>query len=106
MKNYEVFESNGGGLTLVVYGPRYTVEYIHTGYEYSPGQLSADLDALRRGDDPATEWEGNEIDDYNGDLAYDLATGAWGQVIADSWGVYYHHMGGAGQREFLPNGDN
>lgn len=31
MKNFEVFENNAGGLALVVYGPHYTVEYIHTG---------------------------------------------------------------------------
>lgn len=103
MKNFEVFENNAGGLALVVYGPHCTVDYIHTGYEYSPGQLSADLDALRRGADPAMEWDDNEIDDFNGDQVCDLTEGAWGQAIADNWGTYYHLMGAAGRREFLPD---
>lgn len=106
MKNFEVFENNAGGLALVVYGPHYTVEYIHTGYEYSPGQLSADLGALQEGADPATEWEGNEIDDFSGDQVYDLTEGAWGQAIADNWGTYYHLMGAAGRREFYPDTDD
>lgn len=105
MKNFEVFENNGGGLALVVYGPHYTAEYVHTGYEYSPGQLSADLDALREGANPATDWEGNEIDDFAGDQVYDLTEGAWGPVIADSWGTYYDLMGAAGRREFLSDPD-
>lgn len=102
MKNFEVFENNGGGLALVVYDPHYTAEYIHTGYEYSPGQLSADLDALREGADPATGWEGNEIDEFTPDQL----AGPWGDLIADNWGTYYHLMGAAGRREFLPNDDN
>lgn len=105
MKSFEVFENNGGGLALVIYGPHYTVEYIHTGYEYSPGQLSADLDALLEGADPATEWEGNEIDDFSSAQVCDLTEGAWGDLIADNCTIYYHNMGAAGQREFCPDID-
>lgn len=105
MKNFEVFENNGGGLALVVYGPHYTVDYIHTGYEYSPGQLSADLDALWEDADPSRDWEGNEIDEINGDQVCDLIEGTWGDLIADNWSIYRHNMGAAGLREFYPDID-
>lgn len=62
MKEYKVIEDNGGGLALVVFAEDgETVEYIHTGYEYNPGQLTADLEALKNGADPAKEWEGNDL---------------------------------------------
>ena len=59
MKNYQVIEDNGGGLTLVVFDDNNKVEYLHNGYEYNHGQLKQDLNALESGDDPLTDWEGN-----------------------------------------------
>ena len=67
MKNYKVIEDNGGGLTLVVFAADgETIEYIHSGYEYNPGQLSADLHLLQEGSNPARYWDGNDLDSVDG----------------------------------------
>ena len=102
MKDFEVFENNGGVLILLVYDHDGETEYIHTGYEFCPGQLSQDLQALREGADPARDWDGNEIDDF---VPCQLG-GPWGDLIADNWGTYPHNMGAAGLREFCPDNDD
>lgn len=56
---YRVYENNGGGLVLFVYGIDGEVIFAHSGYEYCPGQLRTDLMALDEGADPGT-WEGNQ----------------------------------------------
>jgi len=98
---YKVIEDNGGGLSLfVLRGSR--VIWSHSGYEYSRGQLTTDLDALDAGTD-VTRWDGG---DDNPQGAYDSLTGyeyGW-QVVATGGGgkrkVYPHHMGAAAQLEF------
>ena len=48
MRNYEVIEDNGGGLTLVVFNKNGKVDYLHSGYEYGKhGRLICDLEALK-----------------------------------------------------------
>ena len=50
MKEYKVIEDNGGGLALVVFAEDgETVEYIHSGYEYNPGQPPKTWKAGSRG---------------------------------------------------------
>lgn len=59
---YNVFEDNGGGLTLIV-SERGVPIYAHSGYEYNPGQLSEDLDALDAGANPVKDgWDNPEGD--------------------------------------------
>lgn len=99
MKNYKVIEDNGGGLTLVVFGADGQVEYLHTGYEYNPGKLTDDLDALEKGDNPIVDWDGNEDDPqriYDDMISHDCG---W-EVVADNNGLYPEDMGVAAKLEF------
>lgn len=63
MKNWKVFEDNGGGLTLVVFedGSEEKIYYLHTGYELFPEVLAECLDDLENGVDPES-WGGNVFD--------------------------------------------
>ena len=95
MKRYEVYENNAGGLALLVYDDAGRVNYIHTGYEFVPGQLQQDLAAIAQGDDPSTEWDGNEIDDFDESDVY----GEWGELVADNSGTYLGCAGYAANAE-------
>jgi len=100
IRDFEVIEDNGGGLTLAVFNENGLVEYLHTGYEYSPGNLLDDLRALKSGDNPVEEWDGNE-DDPQGiydDLISDIPCGC--QIVADSKQIYPDRMGFAACKEF------
>jgi len=99
--NYKVFEDNGGGLYLFVFGDDNKVIYVHAGYEYSEGQLAEDITALKYGSDPK-DWDGNEEDpqacwDSLDDESY--RNGGW-KIVADNDGIYPGVMGRAAQREF------
>lgn len=114
MRKWNVYEDNGGGLTLCVFEDDQCI-YIHTGYEYNKGQLKEDLKALESGEDPK-EWEGNLVDEIrektgNPDLTaqelyeqqFDITDneakpGMW--LIADQDGVYTDNMESAGRNEF------
>lgn len=98
--SFEVFESNGGNLTLLVYDAEGEVVYLRTGYEHAQGCLLQDLAALDAGEDPTT-WDGNELEDYPDGQAL----GPWGELIADSFGEYPDKMGAAGLRELVKNKD-
>lgn len=102
--NYKVFEDNGGGLHLVVYNQKEKPIYYHSGYEYVKGQLTEDLKALKDGDNPVTDWEGNEIESLwtyeqerewlqNGGLA----------LIDDNGEIFLDRMGGAGAEAYEMN---
>lgn len=105
-----VVEDNGGGLTLVVFAQDgETIEYIHSGYEYThQGHLLEDLEALKTGDDPARDWDGNELNSIDGmEDPQDLESwfpqaqeGTGWNVIADNDGIYPVAMGCAGRKEF------
>lgn len=108
VKNYKVIEDNAGGLTLIVFAKdEETIEYIHTGYEHNPGQLTVDLESLKNGDDPANEWEGNELDTVDEMLnPEDLESwfpweekGTGWKVVADNDGIYPEDMGTAAKLE-------
>lgn len=110
MKEYMVIEDNGGGLTLVVFAQDgETIEYIHSGYEYThQGHLLEDLEALKKGDDPARDWDRNELNSIDGmEDPQDLESwfpqaqeGMGWNVIADNDGIYPVAMGCAGRKEF------
>ncbi len=99
IKRYQVIEDNGGGLTLVVFGSNSNVEYLHSGYQCVPGQLQQDLKALRDGNDPANDWEGNAEDPqeiYDNITSYEYS---W-EVVADNDDIYPDKMGAAARIEF------
>lgn len=109
MKKYMVIEDNGGGLTLMVFAQDgETIEYIHTGYEYNSGQLTEDLQNLKNGDDPAREWDGNELDSTEGiENPEDMESwfpreqkGTGWEVVADNDGIYPEDMGASAKNEF------
>lgn len=95
----DAFEDNGGGLHLIVYVNDVAV-FTHSGYEYNHGQLTADLDAVAKGDDTKT-WEHNELgtcdlEEYYSDPNYTLiACAAYDQVK-----VFDLVLQGAGKKEF------
>lgn len=100
MKKYEVIENNGGGLTLVVFNNNGIVDYLHSGYEYgASGRLMDDIQALKNGDNPATDWDGNED---NPQAVYDNIVSfecGW-EIVADNDGIYPDKMGCAARLEF------
>lgn len=99
MRKYQVIEDNGGGLTLVVFGSVDKVEYIHSGYECSKGQLTDDLQGLSNGDNPLTDWDGNEGDPQSSYDDFFSHVYGW-KIVADNDGVYPEKMGAAARREF------
>ena len=103
MKKVEVYESNAGCLALVVYNDNGKPEYIHTGYEFVPGQLLQDLVALGDGADPAKEWENNYLydpdDDEFKEIDIEEEFGGW-SLVADNDGIYPKKMGTAAKIEF------
>lgn len=100
MRKYEVIEDNGGGLTLAVFNENGDVDYLHSGYEYgTSGRLINDLEALKNGDNPVTDWDGNE---ENPQAVYDNITSfeyGW-EIVADNDGIYPNKMGCAACIEF------
>ena len=112
MKKYMVIEDNGGGLALVVFAQdEETIEYIHFGYEYVPGELLEDLRQIKEGADPAEEWEGNDL--YSVDemenperleswFPLDEMVNGW-DVVADNDGIYLKNMGASASKEFRRN---
>ena len=100
MRKYEVIEDNGGGLTLVVFNNNGIVDYLHSGYEYgTSGRLMDDIQALKNGDNPATDWDGNED---NPQAVYDnIVSFEYGwKIVADNDGIYPDKMGCAACLEF------
>lgn len=100
MKKYEVIEDNGGGLTLVVFNEDGKVDYLHSGYEYgTSGSLLNDLESLKNGANPTTDWDGNVEDPQ---AVYDNLTSfeyGW-EIVADNDGIYPDKMGSAACLEF------
>lgn len=114
MKKYMVIEDNGGGLTLVVFAADgETIEYIHSGYEYNPGQLTEDLEALNNGDDPVKDWDGNDLNNAEMEAPEDLESwfpwnqkGVGWETVADNGGIYPEDMGAAARAEFGISGED
>lgn len=106
-KKYVVYESNGGHLTLATFGENGRVDYIHTGYELTPGQLVKDLQALKDGVDPIeAEWDGNcggrnwEYGQNPEEVYKGIVSDIEAVAVADNDGVYPQLMGNAAKREF------
>lgn len=85
------------------------IEYIHSGYEYIPGDLSDDLAKLKSGADPASEWDGNDIENTSGMTdpnnfeswfpTYEEGLG-W-DIVADNDGIYPEKMGSSAKKELF-----
>ena len=103
MKNFEVLEDNAGQLYLAVFDDKYNCIYIHGGYEYNPGQLQEDLQALKNGDD-VLQWDGNcggytwEYGEAPQALYEEISPVC--NVVADNDGIYPDKMGTAAKIEF------
>lgn len=98
MKKYEVIEDSGEGLTLVIFDKKGAVEYIHTGYEYTPGQLIRNIEELKE-DESVEDWDGGE---ENPQETYENITSfecGW-EIVADNNGIYPSKMGRAARLEF------
>lgn len=107
MKSYEVYESNSGGLYLVVYGENGEPEYFHGDYEQCDGMLSGDISDLKSGNsDPAKEWEYNWLEWSDGKdiLKFIFDHPNEFVLIACRYAVYPDRMGAAGKREFFELG--
>lgn len=107
-KNFAVIEDNGGGLTLIVYAENAKIDYLHTGYEYFPGQLMEDIQELENGADPAQEWDGNDLytvpnieesENLESWFPQDQKGTGW-KIVADNDGIYPEDMGQAAHFEF------
>lgn len=98
--SYKVIEDNGGGLHLVLFEDDKVV-YLHSGYEYDPGQLTEDIQALKDGQHPINNyWDGND-DDPQASYDYIIKFEYGWAIVADQDGVYPDKMGGAARLEFI-----
>ena len=100
-----MYETNAGNLILIAYNEAGHADYIHTGYEWVRGQLAQDLQSLADGDNPATDWDGNEIDDYTAEQIAEAENGEWGELVADNDGIYLDHAGYAARSELDSKGE-
>lgn len=101
MRKYQVLEDNGGGLTLAVFDEYDNVTYLHSDYEYNPGQLTEDLMRLKVGDIPERDWDGNveKPQEFYDDLIKYIPISV--KVVADQDGIYKELMGNAAYHEFF-----
>lgn len=96
---YEVYETNAGGLILVVFGDDCSACYVHSGYEFVLGQLTRDIYLLRCGANPVLDgWDNNELDELGETFVSDLRSSCC--LIANNDGWYPEFMGNAGYLEF------
>lgn len=104
-RKFEVWESNGGGLTMFVWDASgENLVYAHSGYEFVKGQLTEDIDALKNGTDPEEDWEGNcffngtstsDWEEFGGlEAVYnDISNSEDCEMVADNGGIYRENMG-------------
>lgn len=101
MHPFEVYESNSGGLFLIVYNELMEPIYFHGDYEFCPGQLLGDISELRSDNiDPSVDWDGNEIEDLPAFMAFVRNHPKDYDIIANRYAIYPEFMGLAGKREF------
>ena len=106
MKKFNVIEDNGGGITLITFDKNENIDYLHTGYEYCPGQLQDDLKELER-NVPIEFWDGNDLYTLNTGNPEDMESwfpdtekGQGWNIVADNNGIYPEVMGTAALIEF------
>ena len=97
VNKFELFEDNGGGLTLFCFEDDKGLTYIHTSYEYHPEDVLRDLQGILCGENPAEDWDGNDIGDFSDPEEYFEECLAGGEYIADERGIYPRDCRAAGR---------
>lgn len=108
---YEVYEDNGGGITMFVFDADGNPIWGHAGYEYYSERLLRDIEALKK-DDDVSGWDGNgswsgysfdtwaelgtTLDEYYKSTSSDRCI----QLVADLDGIYPDKMGQAAAEAF------
>ncbi len=96
---WQAIEDNGGGLHLAVFNDSGCI-YLHSGFEYTPGDWAACINALKTGENPIDAgWEGCADDpqgEYDNIMSYKYG---W-EIVADEEGIYPDKMGSAAKKEF------
>lgn len=98
MYNWEAYELNNGSLLLAVLDGE-TPVFVGAGYEFRPGDMKRDIDALGSGSDPR-DWDGNELE-ANRDIYLDLVEDPAYNMVAADGRIWIEDMGYAARREFL-----
>lgn len=105
-QRFEVWEDNGGTVTLIIYGRASKPKYMHCYCGEIVGQCYADLLEYLLGEYPVEDWDGNQLDElveYAGSLdalmeEYTEEPGIT-QIAGPGW-IKWDRMGGAAQTEF------
>lgn len=93
---FAVYEDNGGGLHLVVWGKNKI--YSFHGYEYSHGNLANDLKTLLKYGMQENEWDNKED---GKEFLKEVEKSQYGyKLVADNEGIYWDDMGGNAKYEF------
>lgn len=105
-QRFEVWEDNGGTVTLIIYGRASRPKYLHCYNGEINGQCYADLREYLLGDYPVEDWDGNdlaELVERAGSLDALMAEYTEGpgitQIAGPGW-IEWERMGGAAQTEF------
>ena len=105
-QRFEVWEDNGGTVTLIIYGRSSKPKYMHCYYGEINRQCYTDLREYLLGDYPVEDWDGNQLDELveaAGSLDALMAEYTEGpgitQVAGPGW-IDWNRMGGAAQTEF------
>jgi len=95
---YKVYENNAGGLSLFIFDETGKVIYGHHGYEYVPGQLRQDIEALKESD--PRQWDGC-VDDPVKEYKEWSGEPTTRRVADETGGLYPYYMGHNAKRELL-----
>lgn len=109
--NYEVYEDNGGGISMFVLDGGNPI-WGRSGYEFLPENLSQDIGALADADpEDVPNWDGNGVFSGQAFVAWEdtpagglraayLEISQAAELVADGSGVYPDRMGAAGREAF------
>ncbi len=106
--NFKVFEDNAGGITMFVLDADGMPIWGHSGYEYTPENLLADIEELKKSDS-VSGWDGNGSYDGLGfeswedmlqDMYDEISNDEWIDLVADSNGIYPENMGNSAREAF------
>lgn len=105
-QRFEVWEDNGGTVTLIIYGRASKPKYLHCYNGEINGQCYTDLREYLLGDYPVEDWDGNQLDELveaagSLDALMEEYTEGPGitQIAGPGW-IDWDRMGGAAQTEF------
>lgn len=104
---FEVWEDNGGTVTLIIYGRASKPKYLRRYNGEGAGQCASDIKEYLLGNYPLDCWDGNELDELAeraGSLdalmaEYTERPGEIAQIAGPGW-IDWGHMGAAARAEF------